>query len=63
MTGPSRQKEQDVQRAWGRNDVGTFEEWPLCWSRVGEGEGAGRSGNLIMQGASGHREELGLYPP
>ena len=62
MTGPSRQREQDVQRAWGRNDFGMFEERPLRWSRLGEGERAGRSGNVITQGVSGHREELGLYP-
>ena len=48
MTGPSRQRERDVQRAWGRNDVGTFEERPLCWSRVGEGKSRGGEHREVM---------------
>lgn len=43
--GHSRQREQDVQRAWGRNELGMLKEWPLGWSTVGKGETVSRRGS------------------
>lgn len=50
-----------MQRAWGRGESGTFEEWPLSWSRLDEERVVGGSEGVMVQGMPGCREEFGIY--